>query len=62
MTTTAKAPQADRHADNPFSVRLKPPALRDLLDAHLKVTGQSRNDFINEAVREKLTREADGGS
>ena len=50
--------QADRHERVPVSVRLEPPDLRSRLEAHLALTGQSRNAFILAAIREKLDREA----
>lgn len=53
-------PSADRHDDSPVSVRFQSPELKELknrLDAHIKLTGQSRSAFILKAIREKLDRE-----
>lgn len=50
--------QTDRHKNIPVSVRLEPPDLKARLDAHLELTGQSRNSFILQAIEAKLDSEA----
>lgn len=44
-----------RHAAPSFSVRLRAD-LREPLAAHLAASGQARNEFVNQAISEKLER------